>query len=795
MADPKVNILITAQDKTKGVLGGVGSALGGLGKIALTAAAGGLAALTYGTVKAIGAASDLSETYNKVDVVFGDASTTIKAFASDAALSLGQTTQQALDAASTFGVFGKAAGLVDKPLADFSTGLTGLASDLASFYNADPSEVIVALGAGLRGESEPLRKFGILMDDATLRAKALELGIVSTTKDALTPQQRVLAAQAVIMDQTAIAQGDFARTSDGLANSQRILQAELGNLSATWGSIFLPIAQTVVGFLAHDVLPPFASLITALQDAGLFSSEFTEALGAIVGDEAAVAIVDFLKTLYDWLKVNLPIALQTASDFWTNTLLPAIRDVWQWMNTVLFPFIRDTLIPWLKVNVPKAIQVLADFWGDVLQPAIQEIWTFIGNFLDTVKGWWDDHKEQIISIAQGLWDTISGIFETFKETFENIVELFHLAQQGKWTEFGEKLREIWDKAWEKIKTAVSDAIDAIVNFFATTDWGQVGDDIVQGIANGITSAKDWIIKAVQGLGAAAIAAIKGFLGIKSPSTVFMKIGEQIGQGLIDGITSKIKDAKDATLKLAKGILDAAQTLGSIGGGFASVFQNSVLNPIQAQIDTASTSIEYFQKSFAERLNAAGFAVKPEDLTNQFLVGLVNSSQYGADAQRIIDTMQQRNNLERQYADEQARITALQEKQQQLGFLQQQYQLLQLIQENGLDAGAILDGLTLGLDADQGGLLDAMTRAMQALIDKANETLGVASPSKVFANIGKFLMQGLATGITQNALLPVTAGTAAARTVSNNFYLNANYPYQNPASLATDIRTLELLYGR
>ena len=75
----------------------------------------------------------------------------------------------------------------------------------------------------MRGEAEPLRQYGVLLDDASLRQAALELGIISTTKNALTPQQKVLAAQALIYQQTGTAQGDFARTSDGLANKTRIL--------------------------------------------------------------------------------------------------------------------------------------------------------------------------------------------------------------------------------------------------------------------------------------------------------------------------------------------------------------------------------------------------------------------------------------------------------------------------------------------------------------------------------------------------------------------------------------------
>ena len=164
---------------------------------AAVAAAVGAMAIKIGT-DAVKAASDLSETVSKVNVIFGDTAKDIERFAEGAASALGQTKQQALDAAATFATFGKAAGLSGESLSSFSTDFVTLASDLASFNNTSPEQAINAIGSALRGEAEPLRQYGVLLDDASLRQAALELGIISTTKNALTPQQKVLAAQALI---------------------------------------------------------------------------------------------------------------------------------------------------------------------------------------------------------------------------------------------------------------------------------------------------------------------------------------------------------------------------------------------------------------------------------------------------------------------------------------------------------------------------------------------------------------------------------------------------------------------
>lgn len=141
-------------------------------------------------------ASDVGETTSAVEQVFGQESLAgIETWASQGADALGQTKLDALQAAQSFGVYGKAAGLAGDDLTGFATNLADLGTDLGSFFNTDTSQAIEAIGAGLRGESEPLRKYGVLLDDATLRARALSLGIYDGV-GSLTQQQRVLAAQA-----------------------------------------------------------------------------------------------------------------------------------------------------------------------------------------------------------------------------------------------------------------------------------------------------------------------------------------------------------------------------------------------------------------------------------------------------------------------------------------------------------------------------------------------------------------------------------------------------------------------
>jgi hypothetical protein len=165
--------------QAEGAFSRFGRTVGAQLKNLATAAAGIGVALSAGAVKAISAASDLDEAISATRQIFGDAADSVLAFADDAATALGISKQEALDGALVFGTYGKAAGLAGDELSDFTNDFLGLASDLASFRNSSPEEVIEAIGAALRGESEPLRRYGVLLDDATLKAEALALGIYS----------------------------------------------------------------------------------------------------------------------------------------------------------------------------------------------------------------------------------------------------------------------------------------------------------------------------------------------------------------------------------------------------------------------------------------------------------------------------------------------------------------------------------------------------------------------------------------------------------------------------------------
>lgn len=195
---------------------------------------------------AVGVASDLNEVQNVVDTTFGtEGAVRINEWARNAAEAFGESELQAKQFTSTLGAMFKSMGVGQADMEEMSMSLAGLAGDMASFYNLDPTEAFEKLRSGISGETEPLKQLGINMSVANLEAFALSEGITKAYGSMTQAEQATLRYQ-YIMSATADAQGDFANTSDSLANQQRILQLEIQTLAAEIGQDLMPIAQEVL---------------------------------------------------------------------------------------------------------------------------------------------------------------------------------------------------------------------------------------------------------------------------------------------------------------------------------------------------------------------------------------------------------------------------------------------------------------------------------------------------------------------------------------------------------------------
>lgn len=542
----------------------------GLGAINMAAQAG--QALVGFAQDGIGMASDLGETMSKVGVVFDENAAAVTAWASDAATALGQSQAEALGAAATFGNLFVSMGMGSDVSADMSMDLVELATDLASFNNIDPGIALEKLRAGMLGQSEPMQALGVNMTAAMVSAKALEMGLAATTAE-LTPAMLAQARYALILEQTTTAQGDFARTSDGLANQQRIADAQWKELQTTLGTLLLPVMTAVTSAfnkLLRDVLPPLTAFIN-----NVLNPTF-KAIGDAVGPS-----IEFVMGMFR----DLGETMQGQADG---------------------PM--SYLATWFAENMPRVQQI-------------------VENVTNALTGFWRDHGAQIMGVVQPLLDWLVGFWDTQMKTILDVVTFVLQLLTGDFEGAGQTLQGILQRWYEFFRETITNIVNGIRQWFAEVDWGQVGQNVVQGIRNGIMALAGIIQDAVRsiienlrnaftsidwgGIGRAIIAGIadgirnqagalrdaareaanaipnwfKDRLGIRSPSTVAAEeigapFAEGIGMGIergLDGLTRNLAFSLDSMMGgLSSGMLTAGAGAGGgvgVGGGAASITQN------------------------------------------------------------------------------------------------------------------------------------------------------------------------------------------------------------------------------
>jgi hypothetical protein len=345
-----------------------GSMIRGLRRGALAITALGAAAVITAT-SLVNLASDAGEIQSKFETVFAESSTAVEEWVSTLHRQYGIARADLRDASSTFAVFGKAAGVAADELPDFSTSLVQAGLDLASFYNVDPGEAFTSLRSGLAGEAEPLRKFGIFLSDATLKAKAATLGLTGE----LTEAQKVMVRHQLIMEGLGDANGDLERTQASLANQQREAAGRWQEIRTVVGTALIPTYERVYGLINARLAPATERLTTVIDD-----------------------LVDPVKaadrSLAGWAG-QIDYVLGTG-----GTLLGLVQD-----GQARFEELRPVLD-----KVGEVTEDLATIWSDLLQPSladVQSILPFVVSpftLLDDVIGFVADNTDALIPIVVGL---------------------------------------------------------------------------------------------------------------------------------------------------------------------------------------------------------------------------------------------------------------------------------------------------------------------------------------------------------------------------------------------------------
>lgn len=347
-----------------GLLGSVGKIAAGVGALLAGAQIGSYLS------DAVDRASDMNETLNKSNVIFGDQSAAMQAWASNAARQFGLTRGQALEAASGFGNMFAQLGFAGQAAAGMSQQVVQLATDLGSFNNLPTAEVADMISAAFRGEYDSLQRLIPNINAARVEQEALAVTGKSSAKE-LTAAEKAAATLAIVQRDGAAAANDFAETSGGLANQQKILAAQMGSLQGKIGEALLPafaaVAQVVnekvfpvLNDLADRYLPVAADAISGLAegfDLSDLSGTFERVRDALSGLDAGQARED-IGAITASFRDLAPLAGELAEQ------LPTLQDVLS---------VTATVMGWLSDHTDELARMMPFLVGGIIAWKVAQI--------------------------------------------------------------------------------------------------------------------------------------------------------------------------------------------------------------------------------------------------------------------------------------------------------------------------------------------------------------------------------------------------------------------------------------
>lgn len=585
-------------------------------------------------VDAIQQGSALQESLSKTEAVFGENADAVKAWAKDSATAFGQSQQQALEAAGTFGNLLQAFGVTRNAATDMSQTMTQLAADLASFNNTSIDDAIIALRSGLSGETEPLKRYGIALNDARLKAVALEQGLYSG-KGALDVAAKAQAAYTLILKDSTLAQGDFQRTSGGFANQMRIITAQVDNLKASFGIAFIDGLNLADGSLG-EIGSSLGDLEPLAEAAGSALGQVASAL-IDIGSVSADAIVELTKPLEDqawWAK--------TLSTLWKigSTDLSQLgqeasgyNDKLEQLNAASATAARQ------EMAMADRYRASADALSTVEQ-ATEDAAVAQEDFADSLKAtntaislvtaridlqeFFNKLKEEL----KGSKRVLDGIGPSALENQGLLVNAFSMAakEAEAWAKkngaSATETRNYYDGLARQI---VDNFVDQgfkrkdVMNWLNANDvWGGVtvdiisraedrgriaahkaglgiGRDLADGVIQGMAARSNWVNNESARLVINAERAARAAAQTQSPSKVFASIGRDLAAGLAQGIEQGGDKVRQALQK-----------------AFITWFQET-RGELKAELDAAKGLFNDFAKSVSTSvMSALNFsAIAPE----------------------------------------------------------------------------------------------------------------------------------------------------------------------------------------
>ena len=514
--------------KFKGGISGIG---GGIGRIIGPAiAAVGVAEVGRGMADIVNKAGQLEQSVGAIDSVFKESAGQMHAWADSAATSVGLSKNEFNELGTLIGAQLKNGGTAMAELAPQTNKLIGLGADLSSMFGGTTREAVEALSSALKGERDPIERYGVSLKQSEIDAKAAALGF-QKVGGSFSNEAQQAATLALIMEQTKDAHGNFAKESDTYAHKVQVLSQQWENFATGLGEMFLPVAASALEWLMGlgPAIQPVAEEFGRLGTL-LFSGDYT---GPIFGLEEDNPVIGILAGIRDAVDSTIQVGQLLFTGDYSGTPFgleedsPAINALFQFREG--FMQLGDVFAQLMEPGgaVMNLIDSLgAGFttaWsavGEHLLPILGELWTSftgaVAGVLPQLEGGfaslgaaattlgaiiavafaaigtaWDAVGPYVLPLVSGFVTYIGGAFQSLSQVLSGIMTTILGVITGNWGQAWDGVRAIWEGVWGYLQAAWQWLVTLTSNTFAII---------------GVTIGSAWA--GIQGLTGAALGAIR-----------------------------------------------------------------------------------------------------------------------------------------------------------------------------------------------------------------------------------------------------------------------------------------------
>lgn len=440
----------SATKYTSAMQSGVKSGLGSLGGLLKGALVAGIAAAGIGSIGSmiagsITAGSDLQQAIGGVEAVFKGQAGQILAAGEKAAQGVGLSTSAYDQMATTLG-----AGLKNKGISDFAgqtQNLIGLGADLAAQFGGSTSDAVSAISSLMRGESDPIEKYGVAINETAINAELAAKGQSKLTGAAL-ESAKAQARLDILFRQTKDAQGAFGRESETFAGKQQRAAAAWDSMSQKIGMMFLPALTDAMGFINDQALPAIDGLLGSTNPLG---EAFTGIGGAVEGMGAVV------RPIFEQI-------WSVISEKWTQ-MGPTVSLVMENVTSIIS-------------SATTAISTIWEVWGPTVLGIIGAAFDLIGGlfrgFSDILAGIWGVLSGVLTGdwtrASEGLQQITDGLFTVLRSTFDAGVAVIGAV----WDGLGAALKGPLDWASANVFTPIGDFVTKTIPDAFSAGVGAIG---------------------------------------------------------------------------------------------------------------------------------------------------------------------------------------------------------------------------------------------------------------------------------------------------------------------------------